>query len=130
MAGEWKIEVVASEINQDARPETPTVDDVDFALVASGILPLAPTAANVTVSGRVTEPNGSGIRGARITLTDDEGVERPAQTNSFGYFSFADVPGGANYVVSVASRKYVFDPSSMVIAADDDVIDIAFVSAE
>ena len=39
MAVKWFIEVIASEVNADARPETPGVNDVDFALVASGIYP-------------------------------------------------------------------------------------------
>ena len=36
-AGNWIVEVVASEINADARIETPGVADADYALVASGI---------------------------------------------------------------------------------------------
>ena len=36
-AGSWTIEVVASELVQDARTETPGVVDADYALVASGI---------------------------------------------------------------------------------------------
>jgi len=34
-AGSWQVTVVADEINQDARLETPGVDDVDFSLVVS-----------------------------------------------------------------------------------------------
>lgn len=37
--GKYLIEVIASEVNADARPETPGVNDVDFALVASGVYP-------------------------------------------------------------------------------------------
>ncbi|HZH35125.1 MAG TPA: S8 family serine peptidase, partial [Pyrinomonadaceae bacterium] len=37
-AGNWTVEVIASEINQDARIETPNVVDADYSLVASGIV--------------------------------------------------------------------------------------------
>ena len=37
-AGAWTIEVIASELVQDARTETASVIDADFALVASGIV--------------------------------------------------------------------------------------------
>ncbi len=40
LAGVWSIEVHARAINMDARIETPNVDDVDYALVAQGGLPL------------------------------------------------------------------------------------------
>ncbi len=36
-AGAWTIEVIASELVQDARPETPGVIDADYALVGSGV---------------------------------------------------------------------------------------------
>ena len=36
-AGTWKVEVIASEIVQDARLETPSAVDADYALVVSGI---------------------------------------------------------------------------------------------
>src|SRR5690606_13709125 len=48
-AGIWVIEVHASEINQDARTETPGVLDVDFALVASGVLTSPPVQAQVSI---------------------------------------------------------------------------------
>ena len=35
-AGQWVIEVIADEINQDGRPETPGVLDADYALVITG----------------------------------------------------------------------------------------------
>jgi len=35
--GDWTVEVIASEINQDSHPQTPEVD-ADYALVVSGIV--------------------------------------------------------------------------------------------
>jgi hypothetical protein len=44
-AGAWTIEVIASELVQDAHPETPGVIDADYALVVSGTSSLQLTAA-------------------------------------------------------------------------------------
>lgn len=51
-AGVYTVEVIGSDINTDARPETPGIN-ADFALVASGIMngPLAPSAFAVLDSG-------------------------------------------------------------------------------
>ncbi len=45
-AGFWKVEVIGSEIVQDARPETPNVVDADFALVVNGGATFRPGDAN------------------------------------------------------------------------------------
>jgi len=47
----------------------------------------APTAANVTVSGRILTAEG-GLRNARVVLTDSSGNSRTFLTNSFGLLSF------------------------------------------
>ncbi len=45
---------------------------------------LAPTAAGITISGRVTQSSGKGISRAVVTLTDSEGVVRSISTNTVG----------------------------------------------
>ena len=47
LAGQWTIEVMASEINEDGHPGTPEVD-ADYALVVSGINPAAATSRSVS----------------------------------------------------------------------------------
>lgn len=51
-AGTYTVEVIGSDINTDARPETVAVIDADYALVVSGITngPLAPSAVSIGVS--------------------------------------------------------------------------------
>lgn len=88
---------------------------------------LAPTAANVTIAGRVTTASGAGIRGVAVSLSDSEGNVRTVSSNSFGNYSF-DVPAGATYVVSVASRKFGFGNASQVVMANDNVADLDFVA--
>src|SRR5262245_13938422 len=48
--------------------------------------PLAPTAAPVTISGRVVNRYGRGISGVILSLTDAEGNSRRAITSAFGYY--------------------------------------------
>lgn len=70
--------------------------------------PLAPTAASVTVSGRVTTASGQGIRNVRVTLTGSNGEMQSALTSAFGYYRFEDVPVGETYMFSVSAKRYSF----------------------
>ena len=85
--------------------------------------PLAPTAANVSVSGRVFA-EGGGLRNAIVTITDTSGAVRSIRTNSFGYYSFAEVAAGRDYVVSVTSKGYTFQPR--VVTVNDNIADLDF----
>ncbi len=100
---------------------TPTVSDVTACFSN-----LAPTAANVSVSGRVLTTNGSGVRNAVVVLTDSNGVSRQAVSSSFGYYRFTDVQAGATYVMSVASKRYQFTPRTVTVA--DELTGIDFIS--
>src|SRR6185295_10057190 len=70
----------------------------------------APTAASVTVGGRVLTADGRGIRNVRVSMTDTQGNTRTAITGSFGYYQFSDVAVGETYVFGVAAKQYSFDP--------------------
>lgn len=85
-----------------------------------------PTAANVSVSGRVATSYGGGIRNAVVTLTDANGITRTAQTGSFGYYKFDDVRAGAIYTVSVAAKKFTFSNPTRIISVNDSVSDLDF----
>ena len=67
---------------------------------------LAPTAAAVSIGGRVVTDSGRGIARARVTMVDADGRMRYALTNPFGYYRFADVPAGATYVFSADAKGY------------------------
>lgn len=128
MPGVWRIEVIAAELNQDARPETPDVTDADFALVASGIARVVPTSATTSVAGRVVTANGRGINLATLTLTDQAGNIRRTRTGPFGYFRFDEVPVGGSYVLDVSAKRYDFEPSSRFIIADGDMAEISMIA--
>ncbi len=70
---------------------------------------------NVTVSGRVTTPDGRGLRNASVSITDSNNVRRTATTSSFGFFSFEDVAVGGTYVIRVSSRLYRYTPQTVMV---------------
>jgi hypothetical protein len=89
---------------------------------------LVPSAANVSISGRVLTTDGRGISNARITLTDLQGNPRTVTTNPFGYYRIAEVPVGETYVLAASAKRYQFD--SQVVSVKDNIIDLDFVAQE
>lgn len=89
---------------------------------------LAPTAANVTVGGRVASASGSGLRGVLVALTQDNGTTRTAMTNTFGYYRFDDIPAGQTVTVSVSSKRYIFKQPTQIVNVSDSIADLDFVS--
>ncbi|MDQ4123356.1 MAG: carboxypeptidase regulatory-like domain-containing protein [Acidobacteriota bacterium] len=89
---------------------------------------VSPTAASVTIGGRVTTPDGRGISQAQVTITDSTGSPRTVQTNSFGYYSFADVRVGETYVFNVRHKRYGFANSSQVIVVNNEINELNFVA--
>ena len=87
---------------------------------------LAVLAANASISGRVLDANGGGVRNAVVVLTDSNGGTRTTRSSSFGYYSFEDVPSGQTYIVSVASKRYQFAPRTITL--NDDIADFDFVA--
>jgi len=90
----------------------------------------APTAAAVSISGRVLTANGSGIRGAIVTLTDMNGNTLTGQTGTFGNYRFEGVEAGKTYVISIISKRFAFEQSSQVLTVDDDLADVNFIAQE
>lgn len=87
-----------------------------------------PTAAGVSISGRVKTPTGAGLRNAIVSITDPSGNRRTVLTGSFGYYKFTDVEAGGTYVIAVGSKRYIFTPQ--IIAVNDELTDVDFVGTE
>ncbi|MDQ4122259.1 MAG: carboxypeptidase regulatory-like domain-containing protein [Acidobacteriota bacterium] len=77
-----------------------------------------PTAASVSVDGRVTTADGRGIRNALVTLAAPNGETRTALTGAFGYYRFTDVRAGETYVLTVVSKRFQFAPQVVSVAGD------------
>jgi hypothetical protein len=90
--------------------------------------PVSPTAAHVSVSGRVLTPDGRGLRNARVVIIDSQGVARTVVTSSFGFYQFDDVATGENYVLGVVSKQYRF--ASRVVQVADTLTDADFIGLE
>ena len=86
---------------------------------------LAPTAAGVSVSGRVLI-GGRGLTNAVVTLTDQNGNVRSTRTSSFGYYRFDEVAAGQIYVVAIKSKRFQFAPQ--VVSITEDVSELNFYS--
>lgn len=90
---------------------------------------LGATAAQVSVSGRITKSNGLGISGVTVGLTNSQGVTTYAISSSFGYYTFFDVTVGQSYVVMPSSNRYTFTPSIRIITVMDELTDVNFVGS-
>jgi SdrD B-like domain/Carboxypeptidase regulatory-like domain len=94
--------------------------DVGFAAI--------PSAADVSVSGRVMLQAGNGIRGVRVTLTEEDGTVHHTLTGAFGYYRFEGTPSGQSVIISLKAKRFTFTPSERLVALMDEVADLDFVA--
>lgn len=83
-------------------------------------LQLPPTAAAVTIGGRVLTGDGHGIFRARVALTNSTGETRFAYTNQFGFYRFAEIPVGETYVFEVSHKRFQFIPRAVFLTESLD----------
>jgi uncharacterized delta-60 repeat protein len=86
---------------------------------------LSPTAANVSVSGRVLTTVGRGLRNTEVSLTDSRGNTRIVRTSSFGYYQFDELNAGETVVITVNSKLYHYQPK--VVTINESLTDYDFV---
>jgi len=87
---------------------------------------VSPTAAGVSVEGRITDPSGRPVRNAVVVLSGDSEFQITALTNAFGYFNFFDVPTGATYLISAETKNLQVRP--FVLSVNDSVTGIELVA--
>ncbi len=85
---------------------------------------LGPTAASVTIGGRVSSERSRGIGNVTIVLSDANGNNRVARTNQFGYFRFEDVEVGQTYILNAQSKRYQFAPR--VVTVNEELTNLDF----
>lgn len=86
----------------------------------------APTAANASVSGRVTTAGATPISNAIVSLTDSAGNVRNTRTNSFGVYLFSNVPSGGLYVLNARHKGDTFE--ARLVDVVDDLFDLDIVA--
>ena len=89
---------------------------------------VTPIVMNVTVSGRISTPDGRGLRNALVSITDSNNIRRTVTTSSFGFYTFDNVASGDVYAMSVASKLYRF--ASRPVQVNDNLGNVDFVGAE
>lgn len=119
--GTWSLYV--RDDNGAPRPEV-----INGRIAAWGLELLPATAAGVEISGRVTTPDGLGLRNAVVSMVDSQGIVRTATTSSFGYYTFDGVEVGQSYVMGVSSRRYRFAPR--VVQVFDTLTEVDFTGIE
>lgn len=86
----------------------------------------APTAADVSVGGRIFDAEGCAIRNAAVYLMLVNGQTLTARSSSFGYYRFDEIGAGQTVIVSVSSKSYSFAPQ--VLTLIEDVTNVDFVA--
>ena len=85
---------------------------------------LAPTAASVSVGGKLFSSGGMALNGETVILTDSNGETRSIRSSSFGYYRFDELTAGATYTISVSSKRYTFTPQAVIANESIDSMDL------
>ncbi len=86
---------------------------------------LIPTAARVSVSGRVLV-NGRGLSRAEVFYIDSNGQAHSAVTNTFGFYHFENVAVGETYIFQASSKEHSFSPQ--IVTVNDEIKNLNFLS--
>ncbi len=107
--------------------ERNTVSYQVFAPTPDG-LNVSPTAAQVSLSGRVTDAGGRGIRNAIIAI-EGGGLTEPrvVATGSMGYYNVEDLAIGT-YIVTVQAKRHSFANPTRSLSMSDNVADFDFIA--
>lgn len=87
----------------------------------------APTAAIVSVGGRILTEKGLAVGGAIVSLVDSTGNVRTAVSNFSGYYRFDDVEIGT-VVITARAKRYSFSRASQVLNVTDETEDVNFIA--
>jgi len=87
------------------------------------------TAAPASITGRLVDANGVGLRNVSVVLTDaSTGTTRYALSNQFGYYVFDNCMTDDFYVMSTSSKRYTFTPSTHSFTLTDNLANMDFVA--
>jgi hypothetical protein len=87
---------------------------------------LAPTAALVSIGGRITDLDERGIRNVGVSLTGADGVTRFTRSGTFGLYNFEGVAVGEIYILTVSSNRYTFKNPTQVVNVTDSLSNLDF----
>jgi len=82
-----------------------------------------------TITGQVFKQHGQGIPRVLVTISSANGSFRAETwTGAKGEYRFANVPTGANYLITVRHNNFEFEPASVVLFISQDRPNIDFAS--
>lgn len=85
------------------------------------------TAASGTVSGRIINSTGRGLKDVKLTATAlSTGAKFYATPDSYGNYRFSDLPVNDNYLIQAKSRFFRFEPESKVVTLNGDFANLDF----
>lgn len=89
---------------------------------------LIPTAGGGTVTGRIVDHNGRGVRGVPLRLLNaSTGTFVTVVSNNFGYYTFNEVRVGTFYVLTAfPTKRYNIPDSERTFVLNDDLVSINF----
>jgi hypothetical protein len=93
---------------------------IPYTLKVSGLRLLAPSAARVSVWGRVTF-NGQGAAGVSVKMVDETGVVTTVKTNGFGYYRFDEVEAGKTYTFQPVGKTQRFDSRTITVLDETEL---------
>lgn len=86
----------------------------------------APTAASVSIGGRVLDSNGRGVFSAQIVLIDAQGIAHYTRSNPFGFYRVGEISVGQIVTVNVGHKHFTFAPQ--VVNVNEEIENLNFVS--
>jgi trimeric autotransporter adhesin len=88
----------------------------------------APTAASATISGKIVNQYGRGLRKVQVMLSGGQPTEsRFVSTDYFGKYQFDGITVGQDYVVTPISVRYRFLPETRFQSLAEDIVGVDFI---
>ena len=118
--GQAQVHVRMMTANAVGNDEWVGIDDISIECAT-------PSAASVSLGGRVMTANGRGI--AKVMVTVSGGTltaPRTTLTSPFGYYSVGELEAGQTYIVTVGSKSYTFAVPSRSVQLVDSISDADF----
>jgi hypothetical protein len=90
---------------------------------------LAPTAADASIGGRITNNGGVSLQGVLVTLQDvSTGETFSTETNAEGIYRFENAQAGNTYVITPLLRGYSFNERSKTLSITEDASNVDFIA--
>ncbi len=86
------------------------------------------TAADASISGRVTDANGRPMGKMNVAVVASDGSVRTVFTSAFGYFNFEGLQAGESYLVTVLGKRHRFE--SRFVNLGDSVTGVDFTAID